>query len=124
MGNHEFCVRCCASDFHYGSECDPVELARAEKERAKQKERERRLIIQAKILERELDLKGHTVWNEGIYLKVLPKIPGEKPRVKPTKCTNCGSKLPHKCATKNCNNDPGGNGYDCYKYCDNCTNKE
>jgi hypothetical protein len=23
MGNHEFCVECGASDFHYGRECDP-----------------------------------------------------------------------------------------------------
>ena len=39
-----------------------------------------------------------------------------------THCTNCGSKLPHKCAT--CDNDPGGNGWDCYMYCDDCTNKQ
>lgn len=41
MGNHEFCSRCHASDFHYGQTCEqayPEKLARAEKERAERKQ--------------------------------------------------------------------------------------
>lgn len=124
MGNHEYCSSCGESDFHYGYPCDPKKLARQQKERAAQKERQEKLIIQAEILERELELEGHWVINDGTHLTVWPKIPGEKPLAKPTKCTNCGGKLPHKCATKGCNKNPGGNGWDCYKYCNECHEKE
>lgn len=43
MGNHEYCCRCQASDFHSGQTCEkayPESLKKAEKERANQ-EKER-----------------------------------------------------------------------------------
>jgi len=119
MGNHEYCMECGESDFHRGRPCDPKKLVKKDRERAEQKAYEQQLTVAAKVLQKELEANGHKVYNEGTHIEVWPRLPGEKPR-KPGKCSNCRSQLPHKCATSGCENNPGSNGWDCYKYCESC----
>jgi len=58
MGNHEYCVDCGESDFHYGRPCDPDKLA-AEKERNRlNEERSQRLDEKAKRIVDALVAKG------------------------------------------------------------------
>lgn len=122
MGNHEYCGECGESDFHWGRSCDPKKLAKKQQERAKQKAYERELTIAARALQKDLEKLGHRVYNERTHIEVWPRLPGEKP-YKPLKCMNCGKEHPHKCAIKGCKNIPGGNVWDCYKYCDECDAK-
>ncbi len=114
MGNHEYCMACGESDFHWNRPCDPEKLAEKKREKAKQKEYERQLIVAAKALQKDLEKLGHRVYNVGTHLDVWPRLPGEKP-YKPLKH--------RQCATPGCENNPGGNGWDEFKYCDDCDSK-
>jgi hypothetical protein len=65
MGNHEFCTRCHASDFHIGMTCEeayPERLKKVEKEKKEQKKRVEEGTKLAKKLAARLKKLGYTVY--------------------------------------------------------------
>lgn len=71
MGNHEFCLECGDSDFHYHRPCNPerkkVWQEKARWEEKREKEREEKL----ETLKVELDKKGFYTYLSDIGLVVV-----------------------------------------------------
>lgn len=76
MGNHEWCVECEESDFHYGRDCNPIKKAKVAAKNAQQK---RECMNRHNKLIAALDKGGFEYWvGEGLMGDPVVHVYGVK----------------------------------------------